>query len=128
MMEKLKQKVRQFFQGRYGSDNLGRTISMVALVVYFIGMLLKNELLMTIAMAGIFYSTYRMLSKDFWSRSAENKKYLDFLNLNKMRFEQRKTHRIFKCKGCGKNIRVPKGKGKIEVRCPNCGNRSIHRT
>ncbi len=127
-MDKLKQKIRQFFQGRYGSDELGRTISIVVLVVYLIGLLLKNQVVISLAMAGMIYSMYRMLSRDFWSRSAENKKYLDFLNLNKMRFEQRKTHRIFKCKGCGKNIRIPKGKGKIEVRCPKCGNRSIHRT
>lgn len=127
-MNKLKQKLTQFFQGRYGNDELNRTISIAVLVVYFVGVLLQNNIVMSIAVAGMFYSMYRTLSRDFWTRSAENRKYLDFIQLNKMRFEQRKTHRIFKCKGCGKNVRVPKGKGKIEVRCPKCGNRSIHRT
>lgn len=127
-MKKLKQKFMQFMQGRYGNDELNRTISIAALVVYVIGVLLQNQILVSVAVAGMFYTLIRCMSRDYWTRSAENRKYLDFIQLNKMRFEQRKTHRIFKCKGCGKNIRVPKGKGKIEVRCPKCGNRSIHRT
>lgn len=125
---KIKQAVMRFFQGRYGADNLSRAISYGSLAVYFAGVLLRSQILISIAAAAIFYSLYRMMSRDFWSRSAENKRYLDFVYLNKLRFQQRKTHRIFRCKGCGKNIRVPKGKGKIEVRCPSCGRRSIHRT
>ncbi len=127
-MNKLKQKINQFFQGRYGADELSRTISWAALAVYFLGIVLQNQIVVSIAMAALIYNIFRMFSRDYWARSAENKKYLDFIQLNKMRFEQRKTHRIFKCKSCGKNIRIPKGKGKIEVRCPKCGNRSIHRT
>lgn len=127
-MNKIKQAISRFMQGRYGADELSRTISWVSLVIYFLGLVLKNQIIVSIVMAVLIYNMYRMLSRDYWSRSAENKKYLDFIHLNKMRFEQRKTHRIFKCKKCGKNIRVPRGKGKIEVRCPKCGNRSIHRT
>ena len=45
-----------------------------------------------------------------------------------MRFEMRKEYRIFRCKGCGRNIRVPRGKGKLEITCPLCGRKVIHRT
>lgn len=127
-MNKIKQAIIRFMQGRYGADELSRTISWAALAVYFLGIVLQNQIVISIAMAALIYNIFRMFSRDYWARSAENKKYLDFIHLNKMRFEQRKTHRIFKCKKCGKNIRIPKGKGKIEVRCPNCCNRSIHRT
>ena len=127
-MNKLKQKFMQFMQGRYGADELSKTISWAALAVYFVGLIADKQIFVSIAMAALIYNIYRMFSKDYWARSAENKKYLDFLKLSKMRWEQRKTHKIFVCKSCGKNIRIPRGKGKIEVRCPKCGNRSIHRT
>ncbi len=127
-MNKLKQKINQFMQGRYGADELSRIISWSALAVYFAGLVLDSQLVVSLAMGALIYNIFRMFSRDYWARSAENKKYLDFVKLSKMRWEQRKTHKIFVCKSCGKNIRIPKGKGKIEVRCPKCGNRSIHRT
>ena len=128
MKNKLKQKFLQFMQGRYGADELSKTISWTALAVYFAGLIADNQFVVSVATVALIYNIYRMFSKDYWARSAENRKYLDFVKLNKMRFEQRKTHKIFACKSCGKNIRIPRGKGKIEVRCPKCGNRSIHRT
>ena len=33
-----------------------------------------------------------------------------------------KDHKYFVCKNCHKMVRVPKGKGKIEVTCPRCGH------
>ncbi|WP_207645519.1 hypothetical protein [Marvinbryantia formatexigens] len=53
---------------------------------------------------------------------------MSYVELVKMNFEQRKTHRIFMCKVCGKKVRVPKGKGKIEITCPSCGNKMTHHT
>lgn len=55
-------------------------------------------------------------------------KFMIYIELVKMNFEQRKTHRIFMCKACGKKVRVPKGKGKIEITCPSCGNKMTHHT
>ena len=43
-------------------------------------------------------------------------------------FDQHKAYRIFKCKGCGRRIRVPKGKGKVEITCPLCEKKIIRRT
>ncbi len=50
------------------------------------------------------------------------------IQLNKTKYEQRKEFKIFRCKSCGRNVRIPKGKGKIQVTCPVCGNKTIHRT
>lgn len=49
-------------------------------------------------------------------------------NLYKLKYEQRREYKIFQCKSCGRKIRVPRGKGKIEVTCPICGNKKICRT
>ena len=40
----------------------------------------------------------------------------------------RKTHRYYKCKSCKTVMRVPKGRGKIEITCPKCRMKVIKKT
>ncbi len=40
----------------------------------------------------------------------------------------RKTHKIFKCPNCAQKIRVPKNRGKICIKCPNCRIEFIKKT
>lgn len=127
-MSKFSDKINHFFCGRYGSDELGKFLMIANTVVYVIGLFLQSGGIMLIAMMGYIYCFYRVLSKKHWERSEENRKYKRFVKLWKIRFQERKTSRIYMCKGCKRYIRVPKGKGKIEVRCKVCGCRSIHRT
>ncbi|MGN0354001.1 MAG: hypothetical protein ACI4EI_02865 [Muricoprocola sp.] len=128
MMDKLRKKLSDAMQGRNGMDDLSRVLFMISFIVYIISILFRNSFLQLLSMVGLIYTMYRALSRDLRSRQEENQKYLQFLNLQKMRFEMRKEYRIFKCKGCGRNIRVPKGKGKVEITCPLCGRKEIHRT
>ena len=39
-----------------------------------------------------------------------------------------REHRIFRCPNCDKRVRVPRGRGKIEITCPHCGNKFIKRS
>ena len=128
MMDKFKKKLYDVMQGRNGVDDLGRVIFIISLVLYVLSGFLRNGFLQLLSLIGLIYTMYRAFSRDLRSRQEENRKYLQFLNLQKMRFEMRKEYRIFKCKGCGGNIRVPKGKGKVETTCPLCGRKEIHRT
>lgn len=127
-MKKIKEKINRFFAGRYGMDELGKTLLIVSSILYLLGGILQNGILLWLAIFGICFTFYRMFSRQHWDRREENRKYNRFLKLWKLRFQERKTSRIYVCKGCGRFIRVPKGRGKIQVTCTVCGNKSMHRS
>ena len=134
----MRERFYRFMQGRYGADELSKAIlaAMVVCVVFswFADGVVKT--MFGIAMwALLIYSYMRMFSKNHTKRWAENQKYLSFknrilgrINKEKNYAQQRKTHRIYSCPGCKQKIRVPKGKGKIEISCPKCRTKFIKRT
>lgn len=127
-MNKIKDIWNRFLQGRHGIDELSKTILIAGMVTYLLGGILQNGLLLTLAMMGMIYAIYRALSRNEWDRNEENRKFNRYIKLWKVKYQERKTSRIFMCKGCGRMIRVPKGKGKIQVTCPTCGRKTIIKT
>lgn len=127
-MNKLKWKLQQFMMGRNGQDELARLTLIASLVVYVLAIFTRSEVLNLLAWLGLVYTMFRCLSKNIAERRSENEKFLSEQKYWKMKYEQRKTHKIFKCKGCGKIVRVPKGKGKIEITCPVCGTKTIRKS
>lgn len=127
-MKKLKEKWKRFVNGCYGVDELGKAIFIICAVVYFLGAILHMEIIATLGFMGLIIELFRMVSKQSWERSEENRKYLEFIRLWKLKYENRKDFRIYRCKRCGRFIRVPKGKGKIQVTCTKCGDKTIRRT
>lgn len=127
-MKRIKDKFSRFFEGRYGMDELGKTLLIASVICYALGALVKVGLFFSIGMFLFIYSVYRMMSKQHWDRGEENRKYNQHVKLWRTRFQERKTSRIYMCKRCGKLIRVPKGRGKIQITCPHCGSKIIKRT
>ncbi len=122
-MKKLKEKLIGYFQGRHGIDELGMTTMIVSMVIYVMSGIFKSGLLLSISMAGTLLFIYRAMSRKGWDRNEENRQYIRYIKLWTIRWQERKTSRIYMCKNCGRMIRVPKGKGKIQVTCPSCGNK-----
>lgn len=127
-MNKIQGFFSRLFYGRNGWDELNKFIFAIDIVLYILAMVLKNGFIYYLSVFGCFYLLYRMFSKRLWDREAENRKYLSYVKLWKLKYEQRKTCKIFMCKSCGRYVRVPKKKGRIQVTCPVCGNKSTHRT
>jgi DNA-directed RNA polymerase subunit RPC12/RpoP len=123
-----KNKFSKFLNGRYGVDELGRAMSLFGVIVYIVGVLLKNAGLALVGMTILLVFAFRALSGDKWDRSDENRKYMSYLKLWKLRYENRKMSRVYLCDRCGRYIRVPKGRGKIQITCPGCGRRIIRKT
>lgn len=125
----MKKKFMDFMSGRYGADQLSRFMLGVCLVCLVLNMFtgIRFVYLIALVILGICY--FRMFSKDYAKRSAENQKYLDAVQKIKGRFgriknraaESREFH-IYKCPSCGQKIRIPRGKGRICITCPKCGN------
>lgn len=127
MMYRFRQWMTRMMYGRYGVDQLGKMLSYVSLAVLLIATLFRWRFIYIIALAGIIYFYFRTFSKNHSARATENQAYMNFkykvvikFNNFKKGFADRKTHRIFKCPNCSQKIRVPKGKGKICIKCPKC--------
>ena len=68
----------------------------------------------------------RALSKNYVARSIENQKFIRIQAKVVHRFQafnkslKDKQNKYLVCPECAQIIRVPRNKGKIEVRCPSC--------
>jgi DNA-directed RNA polymerase subunit RPC12/RpoP len=89
---------------------------------------MKNGGLALLGMIGLLIFCVRVLSGDRWTRREENCRYLAYVKLWKLKYENRKTAKVYMCSRCGRYIRVPKGKGKVQITCPGCGNRTVRKT
>ena len=125
----------QFMQGRYGADQMGQMLSAVSMVFLIISLFSRNQAWFLLAVIGIVYNYFRMFSKNISKRYAENQKYLKMtagirrkLASCKSQLAQRKIYHIYRCPGCKQKIRVPRGRGKIEIRCPKCNTRFVKKS
>src|SRR5699024_12770860 len=99
---------------------------------FFAGRCAVGALLTTVGLIGIIYTYFRMFSWNTQKRYRENEKYLSMtsgirqrLRREKNIMQQRRTHHIYTCPSCGQKIRIPRGKGRIEIDCPKCHTKFI---
>ena len=135
MKNNWKNKMMQFMQGRYGAGQMGQMLSAVSMVFLIISLFSRNQAWFLLAVIGIVYNYFRMFSKNISKRYAENQKYLKMtagirrkLASWKSQLAQRKIYHIYRCPGCKQKIRVPRGRGKIEIRCPKCNTRFVKKS
>ena len=130
----MKEKIIRFTIGRYGVDQFSRFLMVVTLVLMLLG-IFTHPIVYYIGFAGMIYMYFRIFSKKWDKRRAENQWYLrksyairNWFNKKKKMWQLKKTHKIFKCPTCKQKIKVPKGKGKIEIRCTKCDTKFIKRS
>ena len=113
----------RFMQGRYGGDKLNMALLSVGAILSVICMFVGNPALALISYVLLIWALYRSLSRKTYQRYQENRKFLMFFQ----RLRDRE-HRYYDCPRCRQQIRVPRGKGKIAIRCPKCQERFIKKT
>ncbi len=134
----VKEKFMRFMQGRYGvygPDLLNRFLLGSALALMALSLFVRWRAVYWLAFAFLIYAYFRMFSKNYTKRYAENQAFIKhtakvrgFIGTQKNMMRQRKTHHIYKCPDCGQKIRIPRGKGKIAVRCPKCNTEFIKKS
>ena len=131
----MKEKLIRFMYGRNGVDSLGKFVLVISIIVMLLAGWTDSLILSYLSWIGIIYLYFRMFSRNIYKRSSENQWYLNktykirtFFYRQKNLLLQRKTHHIYKCPTCRQKIRVPRGKGQIEIRCPKCNTRFIKKS
>lgn len=134
-MKQLVQKLQQFMVGRYGNDEFTLFLSIAGLILGLLANFKYLGFLYYIGAILIFFGLFRSLSKNYNARRKELNWYLLWSTKPKAeikllinRIQERETHRYFKCKNCKAVLRVPKGRGKIEITCPKCKAKVIKKT
>jgi len=129
----MKQKFLDFMKDRYGGDILNNIIIYLSLGFGIVNLFKKSDVLAITSFILFSIALFRMFSKNKRKRAMEQIKFFNLISpiysrLLKFSSRDRKNYKYFKCKNCGQELRIPKGKGKIKVICPHCKHEEIKKS
>nr|WP_330394139.1 hypothetical protein [Lachnoclostridium sp. An181] len=131
----MKEKLIRFMYGRYGVDQFSKFLVGAGIVCLILNLVSDGMLFYIAAFALLIYAYFRVFSKNHAKRYKENQKFLAMtagirgrISSFPKQMEQRKNYHIYKCPTCKQKIRIPRGKGKIEITCPKCHSKFIKRS
>ena len=115
---------------KHGIDEYGIFLVWVAIILTVISYFIKSSFLSIMPIIIVAYAVYRAFSKNQYKRLMENRLFKErFLNpikrslgLNKKK-KRDKNYKYIKCPSCKQELRIPKNKGKIKVKCPKCSHK-----
>ena len=133
-------------RGRIGWDQFNFFLLIASFVIEILGRIFGQRYIYLFGVALFFYSVYRALSRNIGAREAENQKYLQITNRirNWRYFRQQKkqgtytytqseqnrngaygttVYAYYYCPACKQQVRIPAGKGRVNVTCPRCGEK-----
>ena len=138
LMEKIRQSIRSFMSGRNGADHYSIALLWTGLALYLLGSIvgsiqvspvfaLLGLLFNTLGFAAYVYCIFRVFSRNVDKRRAENRRYVTLMEKRKtqrrqakVRFQNRKTYKYFKCPGCKAWLRLKHGSGVVTITCSRC--------
>ena len=121
--------------GRYGPDHLNVAMIVVSLVLNLFNAIINFAPLSYVSILILVLAFFRMLSRNIQRRRAENDRFIRYwwpvrtkIKRGWANVKYRKTHRFVKCPDCANTLRVPKGRGRLQITCPKCGERFFKKT
>ena len=119
----------------YGADQLYRVMLIGGAVLVILSNFIFEVFFLLLGWILVVLAFVRAFSKDYSRRYAENQKFLELTGkirkvFGKQRYvmEQRKDYHIYTCPQCRQKIRMPRGKGKVEISCPKCHTKFIKKS
>lgn len=126
LMGNLRQRLQVIMKGRNGLDELNQGLFILTILLTTLSLFYFPQLMNLLATCVLCILIYRYFSRDLYSRREENRVFhRKILSVNKKMKEEKKIHKdkdhlYFNCPNCRQRLRVPKGKGKINVTCSYC--------
>ena len=127
--------LRNFMYGRYGPDHLNIAMIVASLILSLLHGIVGFSPIMYLSYVVLALALFRMLSRNIPRRRSENDVFIRYWWPVRTRagrtianIKHRNTYKYFICPSCGNTLRVPKGKGRLQITCPKCGERFIKKT
>ena len=131
----MREKLRQFMIGRYGTDGLNQFLSIASIVMLLISLITRVSLFTYVGMVLLILCYYRSLSRNISKRTEENYKYYAVKDRIRNKFsglkdqwDNRRLYHYYRCPQCRQKLRVPRGRGRIQISCPRCGTQFIKKS
>ena len=131
----MREKLRQFMIGRYGTDGLNQFLSIASLVLLLIAIISRVNLFTYLGAALLIFCYYRTFSRNISKRTEENYKFYTLKDRVGNKFKgwkeqwaNRKVYHYYRCHQCRQKLRVPRGRGRIQISCPRCGTQFIKKS
>jgi hypothetical protein len=125
--------IRRFMFGRYGLDQLNVVLMVAAVALCLISFLFSRiNAVWTVALSFVlnllsyvllFWYILRAFSRNIEKRNQENRRFLAF----RSRLTDRQN-RYYRCPNCKQTVRVPRGRGKICIKCPKCSEKFVRKS
>ena len=131
----MREKIRQFMMGRYGTDGLNQFLSIASIVFILLTLFTHVTLFTYIGFALLVWCYYRTFSRNISKRTQENYQFYAIkdrftgrVNGLKDQWANRKLYHYYRCPKCRQKLRVPRGRGRIQISCPRCGTQFIKKS
>lgn len=122
--------LQRVMSGRYGPDQLNTAMLILAIILSITASLTGLGILSTLVYVLLILAILRLMSRNIYARRKENDRFLKYWwpIRTKVKNLFDKDYKFLKCPECKCTLRVPKGKGTIQITCPKCGERFIKKT
>ena len=131
----MRERFRRFMAGRYGTDALNQFLSIVSIVLLLVALLTRVNLFPWVGMGVLIWCYYRTFSRNIPKRTEENYKFYTLkqqlegkVRSLKEQWANRKLYHYYRCPQCRQKLRVPRGRGRIQISCPRCGTQFIKKS